>query len=403
MTEALAEVERRLTLGEHLEELRLALRQSLIWLVLCFAGCLCFQDPLVRLVTFPHRQAADSLAHSRLLDQIEKSAPDHDPEQLETLRDVIGTLQAQQRDLEMALTQRAQPDPQAQLTTLREALETLRQDQDATLTRIQALAGTGQPDSETLLAQLDQQVRDLGRQLDNASRKLAVLAPDAATGSHGTAQRAQQRSRKLQVLSYQEGFLNYLKIALIGALIIGAPLLGREAWRFVRTGLYPHEQRWVRVFAPLSLGPFFVGVAFGYLVLIPIALRYLASYASADLVSVDIRLGDYLSLFLLLTLVTGVMFELPLVMTFIAATGIVSTDQMASFRRYFFLVALLVAALLTPPDVVTQVILGIPLILLYEVGLIAARIMTTRRDREAAAAPSNHTDSTGSEPSGESP
>jgi Tat protein translocase TatC len=402
MTEPLAAVEQRLTLSEHLDELRVAVRQGLIWLALCFAGCMCFQDPLVRLVTFPHRQAADSLAHSRLLEQLQESSPDHDPQQLETLQETLGARRAQQRELEMALSQSASA-PQTQLAALREALETLRQDQDATLAQIQMLAGTDQVDSETQLAQLGQQVRDLGRQLDTSNRKLAVLAPDAATVSPGAAQHDRQRGRKLQVLSYQEGFLNYLKIALIGALIIGAPLLGREAWRFVRTGLYPHEQRWVKVFAPLSLLPFFVGVAFGYAVLIPIALRYLAGYASADLVSVDIRLGEYLSLFLLLTLITGVLFELPLVMTFIAATGIVSTQQMASFRRYFFLLAFFVAALLTPPDVVTQVILGIPMVLLYEIGLISARILTARRDREAAAAPSDHTGSTGNQPPGESP
>jgi sec-independent protein translocase protein TatC len=398
----LAEVERRLTLGEHLEELRLAVRQGLIWLALCFAGCMCFQDPLVRLVTFPHRQAADSLAHSRLLDQLQESSPDHDPHQLEILQEELGTRRAQQRDLELALARQTTPDAQARLETLKGSLETLRQEQDAAKAKIQELVGSNEAESGAELALLTKQVHDLGQRLEATGRKLETLAPQTGPSSAGSSHQG-TRGRTLQVLSYQEGFLNYLKIALISALIISAPLLGREAWRFVRTGLYPHEQRWVQVFAPLSLGPFFAGVAFGYLVLIPIALRYLAGYASADLVSVDIRLGDYLSLFLLLTLVTGVLFELPLVMTFIAATGIVSIEQMASFRRYFFLVALLVAALLTPPDVVTQVILGIPMVMLYEVGLISSRIMTARRQREAAGTSSNHTAPTSNEPTGESP
>ena len=145
-----------------------------------------------------------------------------------------------------------------------------------------------------------------------------------------------------------------------------------QFWRFVAAGLYKEERRWVYRFAPLMVLLFGSGVFFGFRVLIPEGLRFLLSYGDPSVVGSWTTLPDYLNLFMLLTLVLGVTFQLPVVMALLAKVGMFTAASFRAKRRYFILGAFVVGALLTPPDVVTQCLMATPLLFLFEFGVFLA-------------------------------
>lgn len=194
----------------------------------------------------------------------------------------------------------------------------------------------------------------------------------------------QGRKRRvtLQAIKYQEAFISYLKASIVAALLLASPWILLQLWSFVGAGLYTHERRYVLLYLPFSFLAFGCGVAFGYFVLIPEGLSYLATYANPELVSFKVTLEFYLSLFLLLTLALGLVFQLPLVMMFLARARIFTPKEYAKHRKYFLLTAVILGAVLTPPDPVTQILLASPMFLLYELGIWLSRI-TARRQKEA--------------------
>jgi sec-independent protein translocase protein TatC len=185
---------------------------------------------------------------------------------------------------------------------------------------------------------------------------------------------------RLNFLSPQAAFLAYLKVAFICAIFVSSPLVIWELWRFVAAGLHDSEKRHVRLFAPLSLVCFAGGALFGYFLLIPISLSYLESYGSPELMTATITLEAYLDLFLGLTLAIGLMFEVPLVAAFLSVVGIVSLEQLVRFRRHWLFAACLIAAIITPTgDPITLAICTAPLLVLYEIGIIAVRVLERPR------------------------
>ena len=400
--------EKRMTLGEHLEELRGHVIRGLFWLMLIFGVSLLFQDQLLTVVTYPHRVAATGIQHDRLLAHFSEQAPRHDAEVAAELSDVARALRranTQLRSEETRLTGGLDP---AEVERLRAQAKALLAEQAEVLAKMRALedgkpahpkgehdgrapdeppppppenGGEGEPHDapppDPDRAKLIERAIALQAKLAETQRKIErALPPQKEPAS------ADSASAQLQVLSYPEAFLNYIKVCLVASLILGTPFMGFEAWRFVRAGLYPSERKWVTLFAPASLAPFVIGVCFGYFIMIPVGLRYLGSYGSEEIVRVSIRLGDYLSFFILLTMVTGLIFELPLIMCFITLTGIMGPEQFRAYRKVFILVALVLAAFLTPPDVTTQIMLGIPLIGLYELGIIASAVVARRRRKQ---------------------
>jgi Tat protein translocase TatC len=168
------------------------------------------------------------------------------------------------------------------------------------------------------------------------------------------------------------------------ALLLGAPWVLYQLWLFVGAGLYMHERKWVRLFLPMSLALFIAGAVFGYFVLIPFGLYFLAGF-NVQHVSTMITLGDYFSLFLTLTVALGAIFQLPLAMIAVTLLGFVKPRTFAEKRRYFILAAFVFGAVLTPPDPVTQLLMAGPILVLYEIGLWGARAIERATAREAPA------------------
>lgn len=176
----------------------------------------------------------------------------------------------------------------------------------------------------------------------------------------------------LKVLSYQEGFFAYVKLCLISALFLAYPFIVYQAWAFTSVGLYAHERRYVKIFLPISFLAFITGSLFGYLFLIPICLYFLINILGPGIEPV-ITMSQYISLVFLLTLALGIVFQIPLVMLLLARVGVCSAEDYVTYRKYVLLGVFILAAVITPPDPFSQLSTAIPMIGLYELGIILVR------------------------------
>ena len=193
---------------------------------------------------------------------------------------------------------------------------------------------------------------------------------------------------RLQTLAPTDGFVSYIKICLISGLIISSPWVFYHIWMFVVAGLYPHERRYVHFAAPFSAVLFIGGALFFLFVVAPITLEFLIKFNDRLLeVSSRFTFRDYVSFITHLMLVFGLAFQTPTAIFFLNRTGLVSLKALAGSRKYVLLVIVIVAAMVTPPDVISQVTLAIPLYLLFELGIllsyIAGRKERKRREDES--------------------
>lgn len=189
-----------------------------------------------------------------------------------------------------------------------------------------------------------------------------------------------------------EGFFTQVKVAAFGALFISFPVVAMQLWLFVAPGLYKTEKRALLPFLAASPVLFLMGAMLVYFLIIPMAWKFLLGFQTgADQtvlpIQLEARVGEYLSLIMTLIFAFGVSFQLPVLLTLLARVGLIESTQLAAKRRYAIIVAFIVGAVLTPPDVISQVGLALPLILLYEGSILACRrIERTRARMEAEAA-----------------
>jgi sec-independent protein translocase protein TatC len=187
-----------------------------------------------------------------------------------------------------------------------------------------------------------------------------------------------ENARKLHPTSVMEKFTVYLKVGLYGGLFLASPALLFQVWRFVEPALHPRERRLAVPFILVGSLFFLGGAAFAYYVILPPALSYLVGLGGGDdsawiepLLSMD----DQLSFVLALELAFGVIFEMPLILTGLAALGIVSARALAEKRRYAILINTILAAVITPTgDPLNLALMAVPMCVMYEVGIIGARI-----------------------------
>ena len=168
-------------------------------------------------------------------------------------------------------------------------------------------------------------------------------------------------------------FLIPVKVALMTAFAIALPYVLYQAWAFVAPGLYAHEKRLVVPLVVASTLLFFAGMAFCYFFVFGVVFEFVYKIAPAS-ISVAPDIENYLSFVLTLFLAFGVTFEVPIVVLILARMGVVTIEQLVNIRPYFIVGSFVIAAIVTPPDVISQLLLAIPMCLLYEVGIIAARL-----------------------------
>lgn len=170
-----------------------------------------------------------------------------------------------------------------------------------------------------------------------------------------------------------EAFFTYLKVSLLSGLMLSVPIILYEFWMFVAPGLYTKEKRLMTPIVLLSSFFFVGGALFGYFVVFPYGFEFFLSFSN-DTIQALPSMREYLSFSAKLLIAFGLAFELPLVLTFMARLGLVSVKFLTKNRKYAILIFFAGAAMLTPPDVVTQIMMGVPLMGLYELSILGARI-----------------------------
>ena len=179
-------------------------------------------------------------------------------------------------------------------------------------------------------------------------------------------------------------FTTHVGVSLVAGFILAFPYVFWEIWRFVKPGLYPRERAMTRgavVFVSLL---FFLGISFGYWVLAPLSINFLANYQVDESVLNEIDLLSYIETLTMMVLACGLMFQLPMVMLVLARAGLVTPRFLRAYRRHAILIIALVAAILTPsPDIISQVLVSLPIYGLYELSiLLAARVESRSRIEE---------------------
>lgn len=176
----------------------------------------------------------------------------------------------------------------------------------------------------------------------------------------------------IQATEFGESFITAVKMSFIGGFVVAFPYVFYQIWAFVRPGLYKEEQqatRWVIVICSLL---FFIGVAFGFFVVAPFGTNFLMGFEVGGAINQP-KMGSMVSYMVMFTLPAALIFELPVLIYFLASFGMVTAEGMRTYRKHSFIGILILASILTPPDVVTQILIALPLYVLYEISIFVAK------------------------------
>ncbi|RUM45607.1 MAG: twin-arginine translocase subunit TatC [Desulfurobacterium sp.] len=184
---------------------------------------------------------------------------------------------------------------------------------------------------------------------------------------------------KLIFLSPPEAFFTALKVTFFAGILLAFPFVLYQVWKFVEPGLYEHEKRFVLPFMFFSILFFFLGASFAYFVILPFGLRFLLGFMG-DLLTPQITVGSYISFVIQMILAFGFVFLLPVVVWLLSKLGVINYGMLEKNRKFAILFIFIIAAVLTPPDVFSQVMMALPLLGLYELSIWIAKL--TGRERE---------------------
>lgn len=336
-----------MSFGEHLEVLRIHLWRAIIGLLICVIGALFFGNHIIDLVRGPIDEA---LQRHGMTEQANNDLN-------------VDDLFSKIRSYFDGTASETEPEPEP------EEIDPEEIPFSVSINRHQlwsALAGAEQssipePDDRSGMVQLE------------------LLIPELARLREDVTKNAQLRPVTLNV---QEAFLTYLKVSFVTGFVIASPWVFYQLWLFVAAGLYPHERRYVHYYLPVCLGLFATGAVFCFVLVFPFVLDFLLGFNKMLGVVPQIRLSEWISFSIMLPVMFGLSFQLPLVMLLLERLQIVEVETYRTQRRMSILVISIVSCLMTPADPMSMLMMMIPLVGLYELGIVMCRLSPVRKPFE---------------------
>ena len=180
-----------------------------------------------------------------------------------------------------------------------------------------------------------------------------------------------------------EGQVNiFIWMCLLAGFILSFPYILFEIWKFISPALYEKEKKYAASFIIVSSLLFFIGVLFGYYLIAPLSVQFFASYIVSPEISNSIDIDSYMSLMKTSAIASGLLFELPIIIFFLTKIGLVTPEFLRKYRKYTLVVVLIVAAVITPPDVLSQIIVTIPIMILYEASILISVLVVKNQEKE---------------------
>ena len=170
--------------------------------------------------------------------------------------------------------------------------------------------------------------------------------------------------------------------AIFAGFVISFPFVIYELWKFISPGLHPDERKHSRGFIIISSLLFFIGVLFGYYIVCPLSINFLANYNISEMVDNQIDLGSYIGLVRSTALASGIIFELPIIIYFLTKVGLVTPEFLRKYRKYALVVVLVLSAIITPPDIASQIIVAIPILLLYQLSIYISKVVIRNQKKK---------------------
>jgi len=327
-----------MTFGEHLEVLRFHLVRALLGLAICVIAALYWGEDLVRLIRYPVDQA---LRRANFIAKVDDTVKEYSF--WDSVRGMFlpPDTSASEKPENAPLTS---PEQRRTITVELSAEELARELHDAAPEVYPPPAPELKDKTLTLQARSD-----------------AFL--QFRTGI--------EKIDRPVTLNVQEAFVTYMKVSFVAGLIVASPWVFYQMWLFVAAGLYPHERKYVYMFLPMSIGLFLGGVIFCFYAVLPTVLDFLLGYNARIELTAQIRISEWISFAIMLPLMFGISFQLPLIMLFLARINLFTVEQYLAQWRMAVLVIAILSMLLTPtPDPMTMILMMVPLLLLYGTGIL---------------------------------
>ena len=199
---------------------------------------------------------------------------------------------------------------------------------------------------------------------------------------HTNSLKINQHDLKLIAIKMSDQFMIHIMVSIVAGLIIASPFVLNEVWKFIRPALYEKEKKYANGAVFFTSVLFIVGVLFGYFLIVPLSINFLGGYSISNQITDQINTRSYINTITSICFASGIVFLMPVFAYFLSKVGILTPNFMKTYRKHAYVVMLLLAAIITPPDVFSQIMVALPLAFLYEVGIIISRRVVKKRERE---------------------
>ncbi|MEZ6061848.1 MAG: twin-arginine translocase subunit TatC [Planctomycetaceae bacterium] len=357
-----------MSFGEHLEVLRVHVWKSLIGVTIAVCVCLLFGDRIIGVLRKPITEALmqsekppelnDDVSNVNFLEFLKSLFSGKKNEEEESSGDDSDTIEPALAEDEVVV----QIPVNSLLKALRSAVpELIPEPASDAGTGTDAAAGSPPANGTSETAPVQ-----------TPTVPLIIKAPEFAQF-----RRTSERFNQPVTFKVEEAFMAYVKVSVIAGFVLASPWVFYQIWLFVAAGLYPHERKYVHIYLPMSLGLFITGALFCFHFVFPLVLGFLISFNDWIGTTLQPRLSEYISLALMLPLMFGISFQLPLAMLFLDRLGIFSVEGYRTNRRMAILVIAVLSMILTPADPTSMLLMMFPLIILYEAGIHLCRFQLT--------------------------